>query len=59
MATEGDVAAHFGLSQLTAVALCQDWVAVGFLMLHEPSCKRCSYRLVPDYEWMIVASDKW
>ncbi len=56
-ATGGEIAAHLGLSPRTVVALCRDWLVSGFLVLHDPSRKNRSYRLAPNYERLIAASD--
>jgi len=56
--TGGEIAAHLGLIPHTVVALYRDWLASGFLMMHDPSRKNRSYRLAPDYEQLIAAPGK-
>jgi Fic family protein len=48
--TSEEIAFHLGLSPRTIVALCKEWVASGFLELHNTSRKSRSYRLASDYE---------
>ena len=56
-ATTGEIATHLGLSPRTVVALCRNWLAGGFLALHDPSRKNRSYALGPDYERLVVEAD--
>jgi len=53
-ATTGEIAAHLALSPRTVVALCREWLATGFLSLHDPSRKNRSYRLGSAYESLVV-----
>lgn len=55
-ATTGEIAAALGLSPRTVVALYREWVAAGFLSLHDPSWKNRSYQLGPDHE-LLIAED--
>jgi Fic family protein len=43
--TAVEIAQHLGLSHRTVVGLCREWLASGFLELHDPSRKNRSYRL--------------
>lgn len=52
-ATTAEMAAHLGLSPRTVVSLCRDWVAGGFLAVHQPARKNRSYRLADAYERMM------
>jgi Fic family protein len=52
--TTAEIAAHLHLSPRTVVALCREWVAVGFLVLHDPSRKNRSYSLTPAYETLVA-----
>lgn len=52
-ATTGEIAAHLALSPRTVVALCREWLATGFLSLHDPSRKNRSYRLGSAYESLV------
>lgn len=56
--TTGEIAAHLDLSPRTAAVLCRDWVAAGFLALHDPSRKNRTYRLSPAYELLIAETEK-
>ncbi len=57
-ATTEEMGAHLGLSPRTVVALCRGWLAEGFLTLQDASRKNRAYRLGPDYERLITASDR-
>lgn len=52
-ATTPEMADHLGLSARTVGALTRQWVADGFLEVHDPSRKSRSYRLSPAYEHLI------
>ena len=45
VATAEEMAVHLRLSHRTVVGLSRGWLKTGFLELHEPSRKRCSYQL--------------
>jgi len=48
--TPQELADHLGIGKRTVLKLCQSWVEIGFLSLHDPSRKARSYRLHPTYE---------
>jgi Fic family protein len=51
-----DIAALFGFRQRAAAALCQRWVAAGFLVVADASNKARRYRVADEYEAGIVAA---
>jgi Fic family protein len=52
--TAKEIAALFGFQQRTAAALCQQWVATGFLVVSSPSKKARRYCLTDDLESRIT-----
>jgi Fic family protein len=48
--TAAEIAEHLGLKRRTVVGLCRQWLASGFLTLHNPSRKSRSYRLGKTFE---------
>lgn len=54
IATTQDLSDHLGLGRRTVLILCGEWVASGFLEVHDPSRKRRAYRLGAAYEALVA-----
>ena len=56
--TAKEIAELFGFQQRPAAALCQRWVAEGFLVIADPSKKARRYRLSDELEERITLSSR-
>ncbi len=52
--TSAQIGEIFGFKPRTSAQLCQDWVEEGFLVVVDPSNKKRSYALAPQYEVLVI-----
>ncbi len=55
-ASTAEIAAQLSLSPRTVTVLCRNWIADGFLEVHDTSRKNRSYRLADAYEGLIAGA---